>query len=135
MHDAPSVMDAFHANPIFFSLAIMLGTAGLVLLVVALIVVRPKPGIAMGIAVAAAVAGLLAIGAGSLARAQDRQRTDSAAGVRGLTDSERARVRALGYGEARLSVIVGVAAGGLPLAGGALLAIITMITTRKKKAV
>jgi hypothetical protein len=133
MLHAPTFMEAFKENPVFLSLSILLGTAGFVMLIVALIALGKSPGAATAIAVAAAVAGLLAIGAGYVGSSKGKEMTELAATTPGLSDFDRMRIREQGFAESQIQLVFGVKVGSLPLAGGAVLALLGIMRARKNK--
>jgi hypothetical protein len=123
MDPAPTYLEAFKENPIWFGLSILSASAALVLLLVALVLTIKKArtgGLVAGIL--AACLGLGAIGSGAVGRSIGRSHTDAAATAAGLTAHDRARIVAYGYAESGLNLTFGLAVGLLPVLGGLALA-------------
>lgn len=132
MNVEPSLLGAFKENPVFFALAAMLALLGFVLVLVALVVFRSKPGVGAAVGLAGAIAGLLAIGAGTVGWYTARAHTLGAVSSPGLTARDRERILASGNAEATMPLKFGVAAGVVPLLAGAALGIAAISRARKK---
>ena len=132
MNLEPSLLGAFKENPVFFALAALIASAGFVLVLVALIALGKKPGVAAAVGFAAAVAGLLAIGAGAMGSWSARKHTDGALSSPGLTARDRERIGAYGYAEAKMPLKFGLGLGVIPLLAGAALGVAGMTKARKK---
>ena len=106
-----------HCGPTAF-LMLLLGIVGFVLGMTALVLSlmgRTAPFLAS----AAATLGVLAICVGPLGRRWGRDNADNAVSGPSLTESDRERIRALGYADACSCVTVGFETGAAPLLFGA----------------
>jgi hypothetical protein len=132
MHFEPTMLGAFKENPVFFALAALLGALGFALVIVALIALGKKPGIAAAVGLAAAVAGLLTMGAGTVGWFTARAHTLGAVSAPGLDARDRERILAYGNADASMPLKFGFGLGAIPLLAGAALGVAALGRARRK---
>ena len=115
----PTLFEAFRVNPIWMFLAAVIAVAGVVLAVIGLVfaIKRSPTGIALG--VAAALAGLLAVGIGAFDHFRRLQRIEYVASIPGLSARDVARIREYDTKAAQYPLFFGAGIGALPLLLGA----------------
>lgn len=132
MNSSASLLETFKQNPFPMLLALLIGGAGLLLVIVALVVMRTKPRNAIAMGGAAAVAGLLAFAAGANGYLSLMRSADFLCGAPSVTASDCAHVRATYEAQGSYDLLFGVVAAVVPLLAG--LAIVVIARGRAGRA-
>jgi hypothetical protein len=114
-------LDTFRYNPVFFLLAAILGGLGLVWVVLALVLVRPRPRLGALFSLIAVLSGIGAFTVGTIGNWSHRSRTDQIVTSPGLTPGDIARLRESGYADGQNCLRFGLVAGAIPFMIGGVL--------------
>lgn len=129
--EEPTFFQAFKENPFYILFTILLGAAGTVVFVMALVAALKRRRSALALGIGAIVLGAITFGIGAWGTATQRDMVDAAASSPGLSANDRVRIRKQGNAEASFVLMTGLLASALPILGG--VAAIFLARARAKK--
>jgi hypothetical protein len=131
VNSAPSLVETFKINPIFFLFAAMAGAFGLVAALGSLVLLGSRPRTSMMLGLVAALGGLGAFTGGTLGNGSMRYHAKMAATSPGLSPDDIHRITEDGQDQGRNCLLFGLAAGAIPFFGGGFLGFLGFLRQKR----